>query len=269
MPSFWENIRMPEPADERESGANIAEAGDMAAYVSFPPPSAGTSLPSIIVVQEAFGVNRHIQQVADGFAAAGYVAVAPALFHRNERNPNPMLGYTPDDFDAAINTYMPELSGAGIIADINATVDYLQRTYPRTRGQKIGIVGYCMGGRVVYLAASSCSGLSAGVCYYGGAILAPYSDGVTPIDGTGNISIPLMGNFGETDGNPTPADVSQIEAALDAAGKSYDFKMYPGAGHGFNCDDRPGADEAAEAARQAAAEDAQARTLAFFNEHLK
>ena len=85
-----------------------------------------------------------------------------------------------------------------------------------------------MGGRVVYLAASACSGLSAGVVYYGGAILAPYSDGVTPIDGTGNISIPLMGNFGETDGNPTPADVSQIEAALDAAGKSYDFKMYPG-----------------------------------------
>ena len=73
----------------------------------------------VIVVQEAFGVNRHIQQVADGFAAAGYVAVAPALFHRNERNPNPMLGYTPDDFDAAINTYMPELSGVGIIADIN------------------------------------------------------------------------------------------------------------------------------------------------------
>ena len=262
MPSFWENIRMPDPEEDRESGANIAEAGDMAAYVSFPAPSAGTSLPAIIVVQEAFGVNQHIQRVADGFAAAGYVAVAPALFHRNERNPNPMLGYTPDDFDAAINTYMPALTGQGIIADINATVDYLQRTYPRTRDQKIGIVGYCMGGRVVYLAASSCSGLSAGVCYYGGAILAPYSDGVTPIDSTANISIPLMGNFGETDGNPTPADVSQIEAALDAAGKSYDFKMYPGAGHGFNCDDR-------DSYNQAAAEDAQARTLAFFNEHLK
>ena len=252
----------PTPEEDRESGANIAEAGDMAAYVSFPPPSAGTSLPAVIVVQEAFGVNQHIQRVADGFAAAGYVAVAPALFHRNERNPNPMLGYTPDDFDAAINTYMPALTGRGIIADIDATVDYLQRTYPRTRGQKIGIVGYCMGGRVVYLAASSCSGLSAGVCYYGGAILAAYGDGVTPVDGTANISIPLMGNFGETDGNPTPADVAQIEAALDAAGKSYDFKMYPGAGHGFNCNDRDSYD-------QAAAEDAQARTLAFFNEHLK
>ncbi len=261
MPSFWENIRMPDPMEDRESGANIAEAGDMAAYVSFPAPSAGTSLPAIIVVQEAFGVNRHIQRVADQFAAAGYVAVAPALFHRNDRNPNPTLGYTPEDFDAAINTYMPELTGQGIIADINATVDYLQRTYPRTRGQKIGIVGYCMGGRVVYLAASACDGLAAGVCYYGGAILAPYSDGVTPIDGTARISIPLMGNFGETDGNPTPADVTQIEAALDGAGKSYDFKMYPGAGHGFNCDDR-------DSYNQAAAEDAQARTLAFFAEHL-
>ena len=261
MPSFWENIRMPDPMEDRESGANIAEAGDMAAYVSFPAPSAGTSLPAVIVVQEAFGVNRHIQRVADQFAAAGYVAVAPALFHRNDRNPNPTLGYTPEDFDAAINTYMPELTGQGIIADINATIDYLQRTYPRTRGQKIGIVGYCMGGRVVYLAASACDGLSAGVVYYGGAILAAYGDGVTPIDGTARISIPLMGNFGETDGNPTPADVTQIEAALDAAGKSYDFKMYPGAGHGFNCDDR-------DSYNQAAAEDAQARTLAFFAEHL-
>jgi carboxymethylenebutenolidase len=260
MPSFWEHIRMPDL--DRESGANIAEGGDMAAYVSHPVPSAGTSLPAIIVVQEAFGANQHIQRVADGFAAAGYVAVAPALFHRNERNPNPMLGYTPEDFDAAVNTYMPELTGQGIIQDINATIDYLQRTYPRTRGQKIGIVGYCMGGRVVYLAASSCAGLSAGVVYYGGAIMAAYSDGVTPVDRTGNIGIPLMGNFGETDGNPTPADVTQIEAALSGAGKSFDFKMYPGAGHGFNCNDRDSYD-------QAAAEDAQARTLAFFGEHLK
>ncbi len=260
MPSFWENIRMPDL--DRESGANIAEGGDMAAYVSFPAPSAGTNLPAVIVVQEAFGVNQHIQRVADGFAAAGYVAVAPALFHRNERNPNPMLGYTPDDFDAAINTYMPELTGQGIIEDIKATVDYLQRTYPRTRGQKIGIVGYCMGGRVVYLAASGCSGLSAGAVYYGGGIMNAYADGVTPIDGTANISIPLSGSFGETDGNPTPDDVTKIEAALDAAGKSYDFKMYPGAGHGFNCNDR-------DSYNQAAAEDAQARTLAFFEQHLK
>lgn len=260
MPSFWENIRMPDTS--RESGANIAEGGDMAAYVSFPAPSAGTSLPAVIVVQEAFGVNEHIQRVADGFAAAGYVAVAPAMFHRNERNPNPMLGYTPDDFDAAINTYMPELTGAGIGEDISATVDYLQRTYPRTRGQKVGIVGYCMGGRVVYLAASACAGLSAGVVYYGGGIMAPYGDGVTPIDGTGKISIPLLGNFGETDANPTPDDVAQIEAALSAAGKSYDFKMYPGAGHGFNCNDR-------DSYHAEAAADAQARTLAFFAEHLK
>ena len=260
MPSFWENIRMPDSS--RESGANIAEGGDMAAYVSFPPPSVGTSLPAVIVVQEAFGVNPHIQRVADGFAAAGYVAVAPAMFHRNERNPNPMLGYTPDDFDAAINTYMPELTGAGIVEDINATVDYLQRTYPRTRGQKIGIEWYCMGGRVVYLAASACRGLSAGVVYYGGGIMASYGDGVTPIDGTANIGIPLLGNFGDTDGNPTPDDVAKIGAALGAAGKAHDFKSYPDAGHGFNCDDR-------DSYNQAAADDAQARTLAFFAEHLK
>ena len=160
-------------------------------------------------------------------------------------------------------TYMPELTGQGIIEDINGAIDYLQRTYPRTRGQKIGIVGYCMGGRVVYLAAPAPGpGLSAGVVYYGGAILAPYSDGVTPVDGTANINIPLMGNFGETDGNPTPDDVSNIEAALSAAGKSHDFKMYPGAGHGFNCNDR-------DSYNEAAASDAMARTLSFFESNLK
>ena len=131
------------------------------------------------------------------------------------------------------------------------------------RGRKIGIVGYCVGGRITYLAATSCPGLSAASVYYGGRILVPMGQGnVAPIDRTANIKIPVMGNFGETDANPTPADVAQIEAALQAAGVTYDFKMYPGAGHGFNCNERPDY-------REDAAADALTRTLAWFDLHVK
>ena len=149
-----------------------------------------------------------------------------------------------------------------LVEDINVAIDYLQNHYQRTHGQKIGIVGYCVGGRITYLAATSCPGLSAASVYYGGRILVPFGDGPAPIDLTGNITIPVMGNFGDDDENPTPADVKVIDEKLTAAGVAHDFKSYPGAGHGFNCDDRASYNEAA-------AKDAFDRTLGFFNQHVK
>ena len=95
MPSFWENLRFSGAKPSDQPGQSYdedagAESQDMFLYVSHPPPSAGTSWPSIIVAQEAFGVNRHIEKVCDRFAEAGYVAIAPALYHRD--HPNPQLG---------------------------------------------------------------------------------------------------------------------------------------------------------------------------------
>jgi carboxymethylenebutenolidase len=257
MPSFWENLRF---AGEREFDDLHGQQGqDMATYVSHPPPSAGTSFPAIIVAQEAFGVTRHIEKVCDRFADEGYVAMAPALYHRD--HPNPKLGY--GDEDAPTRTrYMNSLRDDELVEDINVTINYLQNRFPRTRGQKIGIVGYCVGGRIAYLAAASCPGLSAASVYYGGRILIPFGDGPAPIDLTGNISCPVMGNFGGQDENPSPADVATIDQALTAAGVAHDFKTYDDAGHGFNCDERGSYNEAAAA-------DAFARTVAFFNEHLK
>ena len=92
--------------------------------------------------------------------------------------------------------------------------------------------------------------------------MIPFGDGPAPIDLTNQIKIPIMGNFGGKDENPSPADVETIEAALKAAGVSYDFKSYPDAGHGFNCDERGSYNEAA-------AKDAFERTTAFFAQHLK
>jgi|TARA_B100001123_G_scaffold439427_1_gene576291 carboxymethylenebutenolidase len=206
---------------------------------------------------EAFGVTSHIEKVCDQYAANGYVAIAPALYHR--QHPNPKLGY---DEMPAVQGYMGALQDNEIIEDVNVAIDYLQNKYKRTAGQKIGIVGYCVGGRIAYLAATSCPGLSAASVYYGGRILVPFGDGPAPIDLTSNITIPVMGNFGDDDENPSPADVATIDSALTAAGVTHDFKSYPGAGHGFNCDDRGSYNEAA-------ATDAFSRTLAFFNSNVK
>lgn len=257
MPSFWENLRFP---GQREMDDLQGQQGqDMACYVSHPPPSAGTSFPAIIVVQEAFGVTRHIEKVCDRFAQEGYVAVAPALYHRE--HPNPKLGYGDGDVPAR-NRYMGALRDEELVEDLNVTVNYLQNRFPRTRGRRIGIVGYCVGGRITYLAATSCPGISAASVYYGGRILVPFGDGPAPIDLSHQIKVPVMGNFGALDTNPTPEDVAKIEAKLKAAGVTYDFKMYPQAGHGFNCDERASYHEAS-------AKDALARTLAWFDKYVK
>ena len=255
MPSFWENLRFP---GEREmDDLHGAQCQDMATYVSHPSPSEGNSCPAVVVIMEAFGVTSHIEKVCDQYAANGYVAIAPALYHR--QHPNPKLGY---DEMPAVQGYMGELRDNELVEDVNVAIDYLNNKYPRTAGQKIGIVGYCVGGRIAYLAATSCPGLSAASVYYGGRILVPFGDGPAPIDLTSNISIPVMGNFGDTDENPSPADVKTIDDALTAAGVTHDFKSYPGAGHGFNCDDRGSYNEAA-------ATDAFTRTLGFFDANVK
>ena len=146
--------------------------------------------------------------------------------------------------------------------DINVVIDYLHNKWARTRGQKIGIVGYCGGGRITYLGATSCAGLSAASVYYGGRILVPFGDGPAPIDLTSQIKIPVMGSFGDQDENLTPADVDTIDAKLTSEGVPHDFKMYAGAGHGFNCDDRGSYHEAS-------AKDALDRTLGWFDKYVK
>jgi len=169
MPSFWENLRF---AGEREmDDLHGYEGSDMVCYVSHPLPAAGNAFPAVIVVQEAFGVTRHIEKVCDRFAQEGYVAVAPALFHRE--HPNPKLGYGDEDA-AARNRYMGALRDDDLVEDINQVIKWTQsEQFFRTNGQKVGIVGYCVGGRITYLASTSCTGLSAASCYYPGRTLLP------------------------------------------------------------------------------------------------
>jgi carboxymethylenebutenolidase len=155
---------------------------------------------------------------------------------------------------------MGDLRDEQIILDINTTIEWLRKN-PRVTGDRIGIVGFCAGGRITYLAASACNGLSAAVNFYGGGAMRALGDDPSPFDRTANIMCPVMGNFGELDQNPSPDEVRQTEAEFKKHGKTYDFKIYPGAGHGFFCDERSDY-------REEAAGDAWNRTLEWFQRYL-
>ncbi len=192
----------------------------------------------IVVIQEIFGVNAHIREVADGYAAEGYAVLAPALFDRASKNFE--VGYTPDDIAKGRDT-RAEVAWDDAVKDVAATVAELRKSQ-----SKIGSVGYCWGGSMSWLAATRV-GVSASVCYYGGQI-AMYNDEAP--------KNPVMMHFGENDHGIPMADVDKIRAAHGDA----QVFTYP-AGHGFNCDHRGDFDaESAKTARE--------RTLAFFAKHV-
>jgi carboxymethylenebutenolidase len=213
--------------------------------------------PAVMVIQEIWGVNSHVQSVTDRLPSQGYVGLAPAIFHREGRM---TLGLY-EETQTAIG-WMGRCTDANIVADIKAAVDYL-KAQPFVDPQRIGIVGFCFGGRVAYQAACNVPDLKASVVFYGGRILQPLGGGGSaPIEQTAQINAPVLGLFGEEDQNPSPADVATIEAELKKHGKTYEFHMYPGCGHGFHCDGRP-------SYRPEAAKDAWGKAFAWFDKHLK
>ncbi len=220
-------------------------------------PEVDGQYPAVVVIQEIWGVNSHIQSITDRLPSQGYVGLAPAMFHRQGR----MVMGLHEEMDTAIAN-MGNSTDPNIIADVRSAVGYLQGQ-SFVQSDRIGIVGFCFGGRVAYLAACNVSDLKASVVYYGGRILQPLgTEGPSPLEQTANINCPILGLFGEEDANPTPADVATIEAELARHSKSYEFHMYPGAGHGFQCDAR-------SSYRREAAQDAWNKTIAWFDQHLK
>jgi carboxymethylenebutenolidase len=192
----------------------------------------------LVVVQEIFGVNHHMRNVCAKFAAAGYAVVAPALFDRVR--PGIELGYTPDDI-AMGRELRGKVADAGTLADIDAAAAALG-------GLALGIVGYCWGGTVAWWGATRTGHFKAASGWYGGGIAATRTE--TP-------HCPVQLHFGDQDGSIPMTDV----AAIQAAQPDVQVYVYPGAGHGFGCDER-GSFSAKDAAL------AQERTLAFFEAHL-
>ena len=209
-------------------------------YVAQP---AGKAKGGIVVIQEIFGVNSHIRSVVDGYAAQGYLAVAPAIFHRVR--PNVELGYTQDDMaeGMALKAATEALPTPGAMQDIQAAIQYA------SQAGKVGIVGFCYGGLLTWRAACTLSGLSAAVPYYGGGATTPDEIARKP-------KVPVLAHFGDKDKH---ISLESVEA-FKKAHPEVEVHIYS-ADHGFNCDQRGSYD--APAAQQA-----RERTLAFFATHL-
>jgi carboxymethylenebutenolidase len=212
-----------------------ADGHKLAAYRADPK---GKPRGGIVVIQEIFGVNSHIKQVADGYAADGYLAVAPALFDRVQRNVD--LGYTPDDI-AKGREIRGKVTNDMALKDTEAAIK------AAAAAGKVGIVGYCWGGFVAWMASAKVSGLACAVPYYGGGILD--NADLEP-------KVPLMGHFGDKDQH-IPVDGVR---KLAEKHKKHPIFIYS-ADHGFNCDHRGSYN--APAAKQA-----RERTLEFFRKHV-
>ena len=207
----------------------------LAAYRADP---AGKPKGGLVVIQEIFGVNHHMRDVTDRFAGLGYAAIAPALFDRTKRGVD--IGYDAAAVETGRNL-RAEVKLEDTLLDLQAAIDNL-------RGSgKIGVVGYCWGGSLAFLAATRLTGTAAAVGYYGGMI-AEHA-GEKP-------RVPVMLHFGEQDHGIPMADVEKVKAARPDV-KIY---IYP-AGHGLSCDERGSFDKPSH-------EKALERTLAFFKEHV-
>ena len=237
MPSFWEKIQV--------------GGQDMDTYASVP--SGSGPFAAIIVSQHGGGVDKFIQAICDRFAEAGYAAVAPNLYHR-----------TPDDVLNADPRPRPwdVLSDPEIVADINATVDFLCN-HPAIDGERLGITGFCMGGRVAWLGAASNGHIKALAPYYGGNIMVTWGAGTQPpYEMAANINCPILFHFGEVDENPSQDDMRTFDAELTRLGKSHQFYTYPGADHAFM-------DFTSNRYHQGASDASWPRTLEFFAANLK
>jgi carboxymethylenebutenolidase len=217
-----------------------ADGFKSSAYLSTP---SGPPTGAIVVLQEIFGVNSHIRDVADGYAAAGFLAIAPATFDRIERDVE--LGYTPDDIaqGSRLKAAVEALPAPGVLQDIQAAVDHA------ARAGKVGIVGYCWGGLLVWRAAESVRGLSAAVAYYGGGMTVGNERARKP-------AVPTMAHFGDQDAHISVESVR----AFEQAHPEVEVHLYA-ANHGFNCDQR-GSYNAGAAAT------ALERSLYHFGKHL-
>jgi len=212
-----------------------ADGHRLAAYRADP---AGTPRGAVVVAQEIFGVNGHIRSVCDGFAADGYVAIAPALFDRYEANVD--IGYTPPDI-AAGRELKARAKLEPALQDIVAARDAVAAS------GKVAVIGYCWGGYVAWMSASRLTGFACAVPYYGGGIL----------DAAASMPrCPVMAHFGERDSMIPVAGVRDLMTAHPGA-----LIYLYAADHGFNCDQRGSFDAvAAKLARE--------RTLSFLRAHV-
>ncbi len=221
-------------------GENItlaaADGFELGAYVATP---TGAAKGAVVVIQEIFGVNQHIREVTDGYAADGYYAIAPKIFDRIERDIE--LGYEEADMGRGIDLAFQQLDLAAALGDIQTAINHASEQ------GKVGVVGYCFGGLLTWLSACDLDNVAAASSYYGGGVAGQMEK--TP-------KCPVIMHFGELDAHIPMSDVESVKAAQpDTPVYVYD------ADHGFNCDHRASYDAAAAAT-------AKERTLEHFAANL-
>jgi carboxymethylenebutenolidase len=221
----------------------------MGLYVAEPDGDAGGA---VIVLQEAFGVNDHIRDVTDRFAAAGYVGAAPHLFHRSG---DPELGY--EDMQEVM-PYIMQLRAEEVEADVDATLGHLAGM--GFDAPRVAAVGFCMGGSISF-AAGCFWKLGAAVTFYGGGITQSRFGFPPLFDLAPTLQTPWLGLFGDLDGSIPINEVEGLEAAAAKAAPDTEVVRYADANHGFHCDAR-------SSYHEASAKDGWQRTLAFLDQHL-
>jgi carboxymethylenebutenolidase len=224
--------------------------GEMAAYRAMP--AGGKNLPTVLVVQEIFGVHEHIKDVARRLAKAGYLAIAPELY---ERQGDVSKLANIDDIRKIVN----QVPDAQVMSDLDATADWaaLNGGDPA----RLAITGFCWGGRIVWMYAAHSKALKAGVAWYGGVEGQPTDlKPKHPVDLVANINAPILGLYGGADAGIPNDGVDRMRAALKGAGKPSQIHTYPDTPHAFHADYRP-------SYRKEAAEDGWKRLMAWFKQH--
>ena len=208
--------------------------------------------PAVVIAFHVGGLDDFDRKMADQLAEAGFVAVVPDLFHR----------FSKEVMDGPRLDRLGHLKDADIIADMNAAVDFLTAN-SAINDDRIGVTGFCMGGRIAWLMAASNQIFKCTVPFYGGNIMGNWGPGDTPFSMADKINCPMLFHFGAEDGNPSVADRDTFDAELKRLGKDFEFHTYDGAGHAFMDHTNP------DRYHEASAAAAWPRTIDFFNNHLK
>lgn len=217
--------------------------GEIPAYRAMP--AKGKKFPVAIVVQEIFGVHEHIKDVCRRFAKLGYMAIAPALYARQ----GDVSGLSMED----VMKVVAKVPDAQVMSDIDSTIAYARST-GKTDARRVGITGFCWGGRIVWLYAAHNKDLDAGVAWYGRLVASPTAKPSPltprqPIDVVDELKAPVLGLYGGKDQGIPQESVERMRAALgkskSKAAQTSDIVVYPDAGHGFHADYRPSYDKAA------------------------
>lgn len=227
----------------------VVDNSPMRLYLS--QPNAPGRYPAVVVIQNQNGVGDFTQEMTQRVAEASYVAIAPELYHR-EGEPK-----TPEQVASLKRTRRD----SNVINDINATISFLGDC-ANVDSSRLGIIGFCMGGRVAFLMAAASTSFKAAVDFYGGGVYLQWGDRPAPSELAARVSCPVQGHFGELDKNPPPDEMRRLDAELTRLSKDHEFFFYAGAPHAFNAKGRPNYRPEADAA-------SWARTLDFFKKCLQ